>query len=70
MSDEPSSTDPPDSPPGPQAPRPVVFIFAAAFVVAMFLNMVSKGSDALTMFLASSALLTIGVDVGKMIGRR
>ena len=69
MSDE-STTDPPEAPAGPPAPRPIVFVFAAAFVIAMFLNMISKGSDALTMFLASAALLTIGVDVGKMIGRR
>lgn len=59
----------PEAPQTP-APRPIVFVFAAAFVVAMFLNMVSEGSDTLTMFLASAALLTIGVDVGKMIGRR
>ena len=64
------STQPDAPPPQTPAPRPIVFVFAAAFVVAMFLNMVSEGSDTLTMFLASAALLTIGVDVGKMIGRR
>lgn len=54
----------------PQSPRPIVWLFAAAFVVAMFLNMRNGGSDTVTIFLGCGALLTIGVDVGKLTGRR
>lgn len=57
----------PDSPP---TPRPIVFIFAAGFVIAMVLNMVRGGSDMVTIFLGSAALLILGVDVGKITGRR
>lgn len=54
----------------PVNPRPVVFLFAAGFVVAMVFNMVNDGSDMVTIFLGSAALLILGVDVGKLTGRR
>lgn len=57
-------------------PRPSVFLFAAAFVVAMAFNLFWDATHAeyagekVTIFLGTAALLVLGVDVGKMIGRR
>lgn len=58
----------PDAPP--PAPRPAVMFFAAAFVIVMTFNLYRNGSDTVTIFLGAGALLTLGVDVGKIIGRR
>lgn len=54
----------------PPTPRPSVMFFAAAFVIVMTFNLYRGGSDSVTIFLGTGALLTLGVDVGKMIGRR
>lgn len=57
-------------------PRPGTFLFAAAFVIAMAFNLFWDATHAdysgerLTIFLGTAALLVLGVDVGKMIGRR
>lgn len=59
---------PPDS--GRPTPSPLVWLFAATFVAAMFLNMYTHGSDFVTIFLGSAALLVMGVDVGKLTGRQ
>lgn len=64
-SDEERKDDQPSS-----GPRPSVMFFAAAFVAIMAFNLWRHGSDSVTIFLGTSALLTLGVDVGKMIGRR
>lgn len=56
--------------PGPTRPSVFLFGFAACFLVAMFLNMVNGGSDYLSIFLGTSALVLLGVDVGKLTGRR
>lgn len=61
--------EPPPEPPTTKAPRPAVMVFAAAFVIAMTFNLYSHGSDSVTIFLGTAALLTLGVDIGKMIGR-
>lgn len=61
--------EPPQNP-DPITPRPIVFLFAAGFVVAMAFNMANDGSDMVTIFLGSAALLILGVDVGKLTGRR
>ena len=53
-------------PPQPAGPRPSVMLFAAAFVIIMAFNLYRHGSDPVTIFLGSAALLTLGVDVGKM----
>lgn len=66
---EPNEPTKPESTP-PITPRPIVFLFAAGFVVAMVFNMASDGSDMVTIFLGSAALLVLGVDVGKLTGRR
>lgn len=65
-----SETPEQDTPKPPITPRPIVFIFAAGFVAAMVFNMVRDGSDMVTIFLGSAALLILGVDVGKLTGRR
>lgn len=59
----------PSQPPTP-TPRPIVMLFAAAFVVTMVFNLWRHGSDTVTIFLGAAALLILGVDVGKIIGRR
>lgn len=57
-------------------PRPVAMTFAGAFVLAMFFNLyvdatsVEYEGGKITMFLGAAALLTLGVDVGRMIGRK
>lgn len=67
-------SEPPPQPP--LAPRPIVFIFAAVFAIAMVFNLVfdaySSGyhGERITLFLGTATLLVLGVDVGKMIGRR
>lgn len=52
-----------------QSPRPVVMVFAAAFVVAMCFNIATDRSDTVTIFLGLAALVTLGIDVGKITGR-
>lgn len=67
---------PQQQPPPPIAPRPIVFIFAAIFALAMLFNLVFDAYSAayhgerITLFLGTATLLILGVDVGKMIGRR
>lgn len=57
-------------------PRPSTFLFAAAFVIAMAFNLFWDATHAdysgekVTIFLGTAALLVLGVDVGKMLGRR
>lgn len=57
-------------------PRPSTFLFAAAFVLAMGFNLFWDATHAdysgekITIFLGTAALLVLGVDVGKMLGRR
>jgi hypothetical protein len=68
-SEEPVVKEGPQLPPSAR-PSPVLFLFAAALVVGMFFNMIKDGSDTVTISLAGFALLCLGVDVGKMIGRR
>ena len=52
------------------APRPTVLLFAAVFVIAMLYNLAHGGSSAVTIFLGSATMLTLGIDVGKITGRR
>lgn len=74
MTDEEVEKPPVAEPMEPHAPtptpRPIVMLFAAAFVVAMGFNLQRGGSDTVTIFLGAAALLVLGVDVGKIIGRR
>lgn len=57
-------------------PRPSVLLFAAGFVIAMFINLyfdatrTDYAGERVTIFLGAAALLTLGVDIGKLIGRR
>lgn len=59
-------------PPKEPAPRPspLLFAFAACFLGGMFYNMWTGGSDYLSIFLGTSALVLLGVDVGKLAGRK
>lgn len=60
----------------PGLPRPGVLLFAAAFAAAMLFNLIYDATHAeysgerLTIFLGTATLLILGVDIGKMIGRR
>lgn len=60
----------------PNGPRPLVMVFAAVFLAAMLFNLWYDAyhdgyhGERLTMFLGGATLLILGVDVGKMIGRR
>lgn len=62
----------------PQAPlpRPGALLFAAAFVIAMFYNLywdaqhADYSGERLTIFFGAAALLVLGVDVGKIWGRK
>jgi uncharacterized membrane protein YjjP (DUF1212 family) len=54
----------------PPRPNPLLFLFAACFLGGMFLNMFRGGSDYLSIFLGTSALVLLGVDVGKLTGRK
>ena len=77
MSDQtPEPTHRADPPPTPGGPRPVVVAFAAVFLIAMVFNVWYDAyhdgyhGERITMFLGGATLLILGVDVGKMIGRR
>lgn len=52
------------------SPRPAFLFFAAVFVAMAAFNLWREGSESVTIFLCTAALITLGVDVGKMIGRR
>lgn len=75
MSDDESK----DTPPSPyQAPVPSLsgFLFAAVFGIAMLFNLYWDATHAdysnptVTIFLGSATLLILGVDVGRIVGRR
>lgn len=51
-------------------PSPLLYVFAVGFLGAMFFNMFSGGSDYLSIFLGTAALVLLGVDVGKLAGRK
>lgn len=46
------------------------FLFAAVFGVAMLFNLYWDRNPTVTIFLGSATLLILGVDVGRIIGRR
>lgn len=54
----------------PPRPNALLFLFAAGFLAGMFVNMFRGGSDYLSIFLGTSALVLLGVDVGKLTGRK
>lgn len=59
------------TPPGrPPVPSAVGFLFAAVFGVAMLFNLYMDRNPTVTIFLGSATLLILGVDVGRIIGRR
>ncbi len=68
----------PDSRPPSQPPIPSAsgFLFAAVFGLAMIFNLIWDATHAdysnptVTIFLGSATLLILGVDVGRIIGRR
>lgn len=80
MSEHDAPEIPPESPGRhaamPPTPRPGAALFAAVFVIAMVFNLfwdathLEYEGSKITMFLGVAALLVLGVDVGKMIGRR
>lgn len=63
-------------PPGPPVPSASGFLFAAVFGIAMLFNLYWDATHAdysnptVTIFLGSATLLILGVDVGRIIGRR
>ena len=63
----------PDKPPVPSASG---FLFAAVFGIAMLFNLYwdathgDYSNPTVTIFLGSATLLILGVDVGRIIGRR
>lgn len=60
----------PDPPAPPLVPSAMGFAFAAVFLVAMLFNLYMDRNPTVTIFLGSGALLILGVDVGRIIGRR
>ena len=72
MSKKPDATPEvqPESPPPPLVPSAMAFLFAAVFLVAMLFNLYMDRNPTVTIFLGSGALLILGVDVGRIIGRR
>ena len=67
MSDQTPEQPPPSTPPVPSA---MGFLFAALFGVAMLFNLYMDRNPTVTIFLGSATLLILGVDVGRIIGRR
>lgn len=57
-------------PPRPPVPSAIGFLFAAVFGVAMLFNLYMDRNPTVTIFLGSATLLILGVDVGRIIGRR
>lgn len=69
MTDDGQTPEPrPD--PRPPVPSAVGFLFAAVFGVAMLFNLYMDRNPTVTIFLGSATLLILGVDVGRIIGRR
>jgi hypothetical protein len=54
----------------PPVPSAIGFLFAAVFGVAMLFNLYMDRNPTVTIFLGSATLLILGVDVGRIIGRR
>lgn len=52
------------------APNLMLFGLAILFIAAMGFNLLSHGSERLTIFFGTAALVLSGVDIGKMIGRK
>lgn len=50
-------------------PRAAVLLGGAVFVGMAIYNLTQGGTDFLTIFLSSAALLCLGVDVSKVMGR-
>lgn len=67
MTDEQTPAPGPERPPVPSA---MGFLFAAVFGVAMLFNLYMDRNPTVTIFLGSATLLILGVDVGRIIGRR
>lgn len=63
---------PPSEPPAPRPPVPsaIGFLFAAMFGVAMLFNLYWDRNPTVTIFLGSATLLILGIDVGRITGRR
>lgn len=80
MSDDQAPVPPSDPTPNAlgQAPVPSIggFLFAAVFGAAMVFNLIwdamhaDYGGEKITMFLGTATLLILGVDVGRIIGRK
>lgn len=66
MTDEPT----PVPRPRPPVPGPLAVLFAIVFGVAMCFNLYYDRNPMVTIFLGSAALLTLGIDVGRITGRR
>jgi hypothetical protein len=53
----------------PSPPHLIYVVFAAVLMAAGMFNLWRNGSPGLTIFLCTASLLTLGVNVGKLIGR-
>lgn len=68
MSDEQTPAPRPDH--RPPVPSAVGFLFAAIFGIAMLFNLYWDRNPTVTIFLGSATLLILGIDVGRITGRR
>lgn len=57
-------------PPRPPVPSAIGFLFAVVFGVAMLFNLYYDRNPTVTIFLGSATLLILGIDVGRITGRR
>lgn len=58
---------PPSRPP---LPSPIGFLFAALFGAAMVFNLYMDRNPTVTIFLGSATLLILGIDVGRITGKK
>ena len=54
----------------PPVPSPLAVLFAVVFGIAMLFNLYYDRNPTVTIFLGSATLLILGIDVGRITGRR
>lgn len=60
----------PDAPPSLPVPSAMGFLFAAVFGAAMVFNLYMDRNPTVTIFLGSATLLILGIDVGRITGKK